>query len=321
MTDKFAFIFPGQGSQTVGMLAELASTYPAILTTFDEASAVLQYDAWELCQTNPNNALDNTEFTQPLLLCASVAIWRLWRALSNRLPAFLAGHSLGEFSALVAAEAIEFADALKAVALRGKFMQQAVPAGTGAMAAVLGLSNPEVQQVCDDIVKQSTTQEWVAPANYNAPLQVVISGHKTAVIKAMELAKTRGAKLVKLLAVSVPSHCRLMNSAAEQLQQFLASIHLSSPTIPIVNNVAAVCESEPVKIRQALVLQLCQSVRWTEVIQQIVAHDSKIFMECGANTILAGINKRIDKSITTFSLETPLALQQALQVVADSRHN
>lgn len=315
---KFAFIFPGQGSQSVGMLAELSQSYPAIRDTFAEASAILGYDLWQLCVTNRDNLLDKTEYAQPILLTASIAIWRLWQSSQGATPHFLAGHSLGEYSALVVSQALTFADALKAVSLRGKYMQLSVPEGEGAMAAIIGLSDADVGTVCQQAVEALQEKFWVSPANFNAPSQVVISGHKAAVQFAMDLARTRGAKLVKMLTVSVPSHCRLMQHAAHRMQAFLETIPMKSPQYPIVNNVAAEIQTKPAAIREALVSQLCAPVLWTAVIEKIIQSGATIFLECGANSVLAGLNKRIDKRIQTYSLESPETFKLALDQCKES---
>ncbi|MFT3742575.1 MAG: ACP S-malonyltransferase [Gammaproteobacteria bacterium] len=294
MTEKLAIIFPGQGSQSVGMLKEFAHE-AIILETFQEASNSLNYDLWSLVQQGPEEQLNQTEYTQPALLTSSVALWRLAQSRQPQTPAFLAGHSLGEYTALVCAEALDFTAAVSLVQLRGRLMQQAVEQGQGAMAAIIGLDTEAVTRLCQD----SANGQVLEPANFNAMGQIVIAGQAEAVERAIQNAKAAGAKMAVKLPVSVPSHCRLMKHAAEALEASLNEIPLNKPHISVVNNVDAACYEDPIKIRSALVRQLYSPVRWVEVIQFMVQSGVKTFIECGPGKVLAGLNKRIDSSVTT----------------------
>lgn len=304
-----AFLFPGQGSQSVGMLSEMAAQFPEILQSFAEASEVLKYDLWQLVHEGPEAQLQQTEFTQPALLTASVALWRLWQAQGGARPDFLAGHSLGEYSALVCAGVLEFTEAVGLVQLRGQLMQKAVPEGQGAMAAIIGLDTEMVTAVCE---AASDASHAVVAANLNAVGQIVISGHTVAVDRAMALAKERGAKLVKLLPVSVPSHCFLMKEAAEALKQRFQTLHWNAPQIPVVHNVDVACHDTVDAIRQCLSEQLYSPVRWIETIQFLAQHGVNTVMECGPGTVLSGLVKRIDKSMVSYPLDTPDAFKKAL---------
>ncbi|HXH55419.1 MAG TPA: ACP S-malonyltransferase [Gammaproteobacteria bacterium] len=295
-----AFVFPGQGSQSVGMLENIALQHPIIPETFKEASQVLGYDLWALSTQGPAEKLNQTEYTQPALLTAGVAMWRLARALRAHTPiAFLAGHSLGEYTALVCSEALELTDAIRLVALRGRLMQEAVQEGEGAMAAILGLENDAVRAICEEA---TTTTEIVAPANYNTIGQVVISGHKPAVLRAMERAKAAGAKRALPLPVSVPAHCVLMKPAAVRLQEALAEIPFKLPRIPVIHNVDVSVHESIDEIRQVLVEQLCEPVRWVETIQLMALKGVKTIYECGPGAVLSGLNKRIDATLAVESL-------------------
>jgi [acyl-carrier-protein] S-malonyltransferase len=287
-----AFVFPGQGSQSVGMLGDLVETVPAIGETFAEASEALGLDLWDIVQNNPEDKLNQTEYTQPALLSASVALWRAWRANSKEQVAFMAGHSLGEYSALTCSGVIDFADAVKLVRLRGQLMQQAVPGDVGAMAAILGLEDAQVIEICKDA---SDDDSSVEAANFNTPGQVVVAGHASAVDRAVALASEKGAKKAMKLAVSVPSHCSLMKPAAEKLENALAGITFSSPNIPVVNNVDVRCESDIDAIRAALVRQLYCPVRWAESVQWLLTQDVESYVECGPGKVLAGLIKRINR--------------------------
>ena len=298
---ELAFVFPGQGSQSLGMLAEMATSTPLVVDTFAEASAALDFDLWELAQQGPNEKLNQTEFTQPALLTASVALWRIWRGQQGALPRWLAGHSLGEYSALVCADALDFTDAVKLVRLRGQFMQQAVAPGVGAMAAILELTDAQVSQACE----QAAQDECVAPANFNSPGQVVIAGHSNAVQRAVDIAKSMGARKAVTLAVSVPSHCALMQPAADALQQALQPIDIHTPTIPYINNVTVTSENNPIEIKKVLTQQLTSPVRWVETIEQMVKSNIAEIIECGPGRILTGLNKRINKSLKYATLNTP----------------
>lgn len=290
---KFAFVFPGQGSQSKGMMDDYANEFPLVKECFEEASEALNYNLWTVVSEDPNDQLNQTEYTQPALLASSVAMWRVWRSLTDKLPAVLAGHSLGEYSALVCSGVLDLASGVKLVAARGRFMQNAVPEGIGAMAAIIGLTDKKVQTVC----KQAEKIGLVAPANYNSVGQVVISGEKAAVTEAVKIAKEKGAKLAKLIPVSVPSHSELMKPAAAELAQELNTIELGEVTVPVYNNVDVVCESAPINIVDALLRQLYSPVRWVETINAIKADGITQIAECGPGKVLAGLIKRIDKKI------------------------
>ncbi|MGL4475654.1 MAG: ACP S-malonyltransferase [Shewanella sp.] len=291
--ENFAFVFPGQGSQSVGMLAELASQHPIVEQTFAEASSVLGYDLWQLVQDGPAEALNQTDKTQPALLTASVAIWRVYVASGKPMPSLLAGHSLGEYSALVCAGVMAFTDAVKLVELRGQFMQQAVPAGTGAMYAIIGLDNDSIANACNE----AADGEVVSPVNYNSPGQVVIAGEKAAVECAAVACKAAGAKMTVALPVSVPSHCALMKGAAEQLAVTLEDIQFSAPTIAVINNVDVAIEQDSAAIKDALVRQLYCPVRWTETVELMASQGVEQLFECGPGKVLTGLAKRIDRSL------------------------
>lgn len=305
---KIAFIFPGQGSQAVGMLADLADKYPIIEHTFAEASEALGYDLWQLVQKDEEGKLNQTEFTQPALLTASVALWRLWQQENGSEPAFLAGHSLGEYSALVAAGVIELADAVKLVEARGQFMQLAVPEGTGKMAAIIGLDDEKVRDAC----AVAAQDDVVEAVNYNSPGQVVIAGSAAAVERAMEACKTAGAKRALPLPVSVPSHCALMRPAADKLAHMLESININTPVIPVINNVDVATETEPKAIKDALIRQLYRPVRWTETVQKLKSEDALNLFECGPGNVLCGLAKRIDRELNASPLGTLDKFEAAL---------
>lgn len=292
--DKFAFVFPGQGSQAVGMLADLAAEFPVVAQTFAEASAALGYDLWALVQDGPAEQLNQTQKTQPALLTASVAIWRAYQASGKPQPTVLAGHSLGEYSALVCAGVIQFADAVKLVELRGQLMQAAVPEGTGAMYAIIGLDNDAIAKACED----SAEGEVVSPVNFNSPGQVVIAGNKDAVERAAAACKAAGAKMAVALPVSVPSHCSLMKGAADKLSEALAAIEFSAPAIPVINNVDVQAPTDVAAIRDALVRQLYCPVRWTETVEAMAADGISHLVECGPGKVLTGLAKRINKSVS-----------------------
>lgn len=294
MTKKFCMVFPGQGSQSVGMLADLASDFPVVAATFEEASAALGLDLWQLTQEGPAEELNKTENTQPAMLAAGVAVWRAWRESGGNTPAMMAGHSLGEYSALVCAGALDFSDAVVLVAERGRLMQQAVPEGAGAMAALLGLEDDQVRRVCAD----ASDGEVVEAVNFNSPGQVVIAGQATAVERAMLLAKEAGAKRAVPLPVSVPSHCSLMRPAAEQLAARLASVEIKSPEVPVVHNVSVETATRPEQIRELLAAQLFSPVRWVETIGAMKKTGAEVILEAGPGKVLAGLVKRIDKSLT-----------------------
>lgn len=305
---KLAFVFPGQGSQTVGMLAELAASFPIVEQTFAQASEQLKYDLWQIVKSGPAETLNQTVIAQPALLTAGVAVWRVWQELNGPMPLLLAGHSLGEYTALVCAQVFNFTDAVKLVAERGRLMQEAVPENIGAMAAIVALTDLQIQEVCE-IAAQG---EIVAPANFNAMGQTVIAGHKAAVERAIILAKEKGAKIAKLIPVSVPSHCNLMKPAADQLAAYLNQVNCQAPKIPVVNNVSAVIDNNISDIKQALVQQLYRPVRWVEVVQSLIKQGIEIIIECGPGKVLAGLNKRIVETVPTFSVNDPQNLVDAL---------
>lgn len=299
-----AFVFPGQGSQSIGMMngwADLA----VVKATFAEASAVLGQDLWQMVAEGPAELLNATVNTQPLMLTAGVAVWRAWQAQGGAMPAVLAGHSLGEYSALVAAEALSFGDALQLVRLRAEAMQEAVPVGTGAMAAVLGLADAEIIAAC----AEAAQGDVVSAVNFNSPGQVVIAGSKAAVERACEACKARGAKRAMLLPVSVPSHCALMRPAAEKLKQKLDTIVINSPLIPVLHNADVAAYSDPAQIKDALVRQLCEPVRWVETISKMAADGITVIAECGPGKVLAGLNKRIATEAQQVALVDAAALQ------------
>jgi [acyl-carrier-protein] S-malonyltransferase len=301
-----AFVFPGQGSQSVGMLKELADAYPLIQETYQEASDILNYDCWKLIQEGPEEELNQTEKTQPAILIGSVAVWRVWQQTKAMQPTLMAGHSLGEYSALVCADAIEFKTAVKLVAARGRFMQEAVPLGQGGMAAIVGLENAVVEKLC----QQAAQGEIITPANFNAHGQVVVAGQINAVKRLVELALNSDARLAKLLPMSVPSHCDLMRPAAKRLAELLENTIIKSPKIPVIQNADVRSETDPDKIRAALVKQLYSPVRWVETIEYFAKHGVKQIFECGPGKVLAGLNKRIVSDIPTLSLTTKEQLEQ-----------
>lgn len=303
---KLAFLFPGQGSQSIGMLNALASEFPQVRETFDEASQALGFDLWKLVSDGPEEQLNQTQHTQPAMLTAGVAVWRVWRAQGGALPAFMAGHSLGEYSALCCAEALDFGDAVRLVADRGRFMQAAVPAGQGGMAAILGLEDEQVRAVC----AQAAQGEVLAAVNYNSPGQVVIAGSAAAVARGVEAAKVAGAKRAVLLPVSVPSHCALMLPAAERLAERLTEVSIRAPRVAVLHNVHVQAESDPQAIRAALVRQLASPVLWTDTVLALLAQGVDLLIECGPGKVLAGLNKRITRTVPTLSLHDPASLSE-----------
>lgn len=308
---SFALVFPGQGSQSVGMLAELAALHPQIKQTFQEASDALDYDLWQRIQDGPEDELGKTHITQPAMLTGGVAVWRLWQSQTDLRPAVMAGHSLGEYSALVAAGSLSLADGVKLVEDRGRFMQQAVPAGVGAMAAILGLEDEQVIAVCSS----AAGGEVVSAVNFNSPGQVVIAGHAAAVERAVEGAKQAGAKRALMLPVSVPSHCSLMLPAAEQLATRLAGITINTPTIAVLNNVDVTAESDVDAIRDALRRQLFCPVRWVETINAITGQGIQQLVECGPGKVLAGLNKRINREMAAYTTSDVAGFNTALQAI------
>lgn len=308
MNNKLAIVFPGQGSQSVGMLSELYQQYPIVQATFSEASAALGYDLWALVANGPEADLNETHRTQPALLTASVAVWRLWQQQNGAVPAYFAGHSLGEYSALVCAGVLSLAEAVKLVEKRGQYMQQAVPAGVGAMSAIIGLDDAAIAKAC----AEAAQGEVVAPVNYNSPGQVVIAGHKAAVERAGEACKAAGAKRALPLPVSVPSHCALMLPAAEQLAVDLAALQFNAPAIPVINNVDVQSAADATAVKDALVRQLYSPVRWTETIEFFAAQGVTEVLELGAGKVLSGLIKRINKELSTGSVNDAASLSAAL---------
>ena len=290
---KFAIVFPGQGSQAVGMLAELAEKFSVVIDTFAEASEVLGYDLWALVQNGPAEDLNQTHRTQPALLTASVAIWRVWQQEGGEQPTVLAGHSLGEYSALVCAGVMDFKDAVKLVELRGQLMQEAVPAGIGAMSAIIGLDNDAIAKACEEAAQGQV----VSPVNFNSPGQVVIAGNKEAVERANVLCKEAGAKRALPLPVSVPSHCELMKPAADKLAVALENIEFNAPAIPVINNADVATETDPAAIKLALVKQLYGPVRWTESVERMASEGIEQLLEMGPGKVLTGLTKRINRAL------------------------
>ncbi|CAI0890508.1 ACP S-malonyltransferase [Serratia marcescens] len=306
---QFAFVFPGQGSQTVGMLAELAAQFPIVEETFGEASSALGYDLWQLVQQGPAEELNKTWQTQPALLAASVAIFRVWQQQGGKAPALMAGHSLGEYSALVCAGVLDFKAAIRLVELRGKLMQEAVPEGTGAMYAIIGLDNDAIAKACEE----SAQGQVVSPVNFNSPGQVVIAGNKEAVERAGAACKAAGAKRALPLPVSVPSHCALMKPAADKLAVALQDITFNAPQVPVVNNVDVRTENDPEAIRSALVRQLYSPVRWTESVEFIAAQGVTSLLEVGPGKVLTGLTKRIVDTLTAAAMNDTASLSAALE--------
>lgn len=305
---QIAFVFPGQGSQTVGMLTELAATYPMVEETFREASDALGYDLWQLVSQGPAEELNKTWQTQPALLAASVAIYRVWQQQGGEKPVLMAGHSLGEYSALVCAGVLNFADAVKLVELRGKLMQEAVPEGTGAMQAIIGLDDAAIRKACEE----SAQGQVVSPVNFNSPGQVVIAGNKEAVERAGAACKAAGAKRALPLPVSVPSHCALMKPAADKLAVALENITFNAPAVPVINNVDVKAETDAVAIRHALVRQLYSPVRWTESVEAMAAQGVTQLLEMGPGKVLTGLAKRIVDSLTAAAVNDTASLTAAL---------
>ena len=311
---KSAFVFPGQGSQSLGMLSAAAEAWPMITETFDEASNVLGYDLWHLCQHGPAEELNKTMVTQPALLTASVALWRQWCVSDGPRPDFVAGHSLGEYSALVAAESLDFIEAVKLVQLRGELMQDAVPEGQGRMAAILGLEDSDVVSACEE----SAEGDVVAAVNFNAPGQVVIAGSAAAVERAIEACKAKGARKAMPLPVSVPSHCALMKGAAEQLAEALEDIRFNDAVIPVVQNVNAEPARDAEVLKANLLKQLYSPVLWTNSVQRLSTEGEGVAVECGAGKVLAGLIKRIDRSLPVHGIESPDSLAEALKAFGQS---
>ena len=312
MNATIAFVFPGQGSQSLGMLAELAAAHPVVRESFDEASQGCGIELWDLSQQGPEEKLNQTEFTQPALLAANVAVWRAWLAAGGAQPAQFSGHSLGEYAALVAAGAISLGDAARLVRERGRFMQEAVPAGTGAMAAVLGADDAMVAEVC----AQFSADTVVVPANFNSPGQIVIGGHADALDRALAELSARGVRKTIKLAVSVPSHTPLMREAAARLGEVMAGMNWNTPDRPVIQNADAVAATSGEAIRDALVRQLYLPVRWTECVQALASGGASRIVECGPGKVLSGLVKRIDKSIDARAIGGPAEFELALTELA-----
>jgi len=303
---SLAIVFPGQGSQSIGMMKGFADA-PIVERTFLEANQILGIDLWTMVREGPAEALNQTVNTQPVMLVAGVACWRAWRDKNGPLPAWLAGHSLGEYSALVAADALRFEDALPLVRLRAQAMQEAVPEGTGGIAAIVGLDAAKVEEVCRDAAQGQVLE----PANLNSPVQVVIAGHRGAVERGMALAKERGAKIATMLPMSAPSHCSLMKPAAARLRERLEAIEVRKPTIPVIQNRNVEASADPARIRDALVEQLDHPVRWIETVQFLGHKGVKRVVECGPGKVLVGLSKRIVPDIEYIALTDSAALAAA----------
>lgn len=311
MNSNLAFVFPGQGSQKIGMLADLGAANPLVEETFQEASDVLGYDAWKLIQEGEQEEINLTERTQPLLLTSSVAIWRLWQQQGGPQPAALAGHSLGEWSALVCAGVVSFADAVEIVRARGAFMQQAVPVGVGAMAAIMGMDD----QIVIDACTEAANGEIVAAVNFNAPGQVVIAGDAAAVARAVDICKKAGAKRAVELPVSAPFHTSLMRPAADNLSELVMEKSFSAPQIPVLHNVHAKTEEDPEKIKSLMLEQIYQPVLWVDCVNGLSSRGAEILIECGPGRVLNGLSKRIDRSLTSLATDDVASLENALTSV------
>jgi len=308
MATETAFVFPGQGSQSVGMLRELAATHPEVEQTFRQAADALGFDLWDLVREGPEQELNRTERTQPAMLAAGVAVWRVWRATGGPVPGLMAGHSLGEYTALVCAGSLDFDDAVALVADRGRFMQEAVPEGEGALAAVLGLDAERLGELCS-----AETDGVVEPANYNAPGQLVIGGDAAAVDRVLERAKAAGAKRALRLPVSVPAHTRLMRPASERLAERLQQVTLRPTSVPVIHNVDLSRAADAEAIRERLVRQVSNPVRWVETVRFFAAAGAQRVVECGPGRVLAGLGRRIDRSLPHAALDTPGALDALLE--------
>lgn len=307
--DNLAMVFPGQGSQKVGMLAAYYETYPCFAETFTSASEVLGFDLWALIQNGPEEKINLTENTQPILLTSSVALWRVWQEQGGPQPAYMAGHSLGEWSALVCAGVVRLEDAVKLVQLRGRYMQEAVPVGEGAMAAIIGLADDVIKEICS----KHQNLGVVSAVNFNAPGQVVIAGKKEAVEAASEECKSSGAKRALPLPVSAPFHTSMMLPAAERLAKDMENIEFADPQTPIVHNVTASTEASGAEIKKLMIEQIAAPVRWVECVQALADNKVTHAVECGPGKVLAGMIKRIDKSVSSSALETPDSLRSALE--------
>jgi [acyl-carrier-protein] S-malonyltransferase len=311
MNNNLAFVFPGQGSQKIGMLADLAAANPLVEEAFKEASDVLGYDAWKLIQEGEQEAINLTERTQPLLLTASVAIWRLWQQQGGPQPMAMAGHSLGEWSALVCAGVVKFSDAVEIVRARGAFMQQAVPVGVGAMAAIMGIED----QIVIDACAEAAEEQIAAAVNFNAPGQVVIAGDAAAIARAIDICKKAGAKRAVELPVSAPFHTSLMRPAADNLAKLVEQKVFSAPQIPVLHNVHAKPETDPVVIKRLMLEQIYQPVLWVDCVNELSSRGAKILIECGPGRVLNGLSKRIDRSLTSLATDDVASLENALTSV------
>lgn len=303
-------MFPGQGSQTIGMLADFSQFYPQVREVFAQASTSVGYDLWQLVQKGPEEKLNRTDYTQPAMLAAGMAVWRIWCTAGGRRPDFMAGHSLGEYTALACAEALEFVSAIGLVADRGRYMLEAVSEEEGAMAAILGLSDDVVKGVCE----QSSEGQVAEAVNFNAPGQVVIAGHADAIHRAVSKAKEMGAKRAVFLSVSVPSHCQLMAPVAKRLRQRLSKFSIKAPSIPVVNNVDVAVNEDPGAICDALARQVNHPVRWVETIAWLKSQGVDVLVECGPGKVLTGLIRRIDKSMTVLPMSDPIGLEKALSI-------
>lgn len=308
-----AAVFPGQGSQSVGMLAALAEAFPPVRATFDEAAEALSQDLWALVSAGPSTELDRTENTQPIMLTADIAVWRVWRAAGGALPAVMAGHSLGEYAALVAADALTLGEGVRLARDRAHFMQQAVPVGEGSMAALLGLSDEQVAALC----ASEAEGEVLSAVNFNAPGQVVIAGTRSAVERAVAAAKPAGAKRAVLLPVSVPSHCALMAPAAERLAARLADLPLRLPAVPLLHNASVTAAADVGELRDQLVRQLHSPVRWVETVRALAGRGVRLVLEFGPGKVLTGLGKRIDSTLNSLPVQDPESLAAALEASRD----
>jgi len=307
-----AYLFPGQGSQSLGMLAELAGEYPEVKQTFEQASEILQQDLWTLVSSGPEEELNRTENTQPIMLCASIAVSRVWNKQFQYEPTFMAGHSFGEYTALVCANVLDFATAVPLARFRGEVMQQAMPVGQGAMAAVLGLDNYKLAEVC----VEASQGQVVEAVNFNAPGQVVIAGDSDAVARAIDLAKTAGAKRAVILPLSVPSHSRLMQPAAEKIRDYLADIVFKPSNVSVIHNADVKAYANDNDIKDALYRQLFNPVRWVETVQYLVTQGIETFIELGPGKVLTGLSKRIDKSVPCYCVHDLKSLEQTIEQVS-----
>lgn len=306
---SYAYLFPGQGSQSIGMLAELANVYPEVKQTFEQGSEVLQQDLWSIVSNGPEDVLNRTENTQPIMLCACVAVWKAWSRQFTNPPALVAGHSFGEYTALVCAGMLDFETVVPLARFRGEVMQQAVPEGQGAMAAVIGLENDKLAQVC----VEASQGEVVEAVNFNAPGQVVIAGDASAVARAIDAAKEAGAKRAVTLPLSVPSHSSLMKPAAEKLREYLSEINLQPSEVNVIHNADVKIHANDQDIKDALYRQLFSPVRWVETIQSMVAKGTQTFIELGPGKVHTGLSKRIDRSVPCYCVHDLKSFEQALE--------